>query len=320
MRPILALALCTGCGFGLIGDDPGGADNLPTLGAGPFDKPNLDFDTPAEEPYVIVDRRASLTDPSALGRADGGFRIYYSRFEDDAPGAEIWVAEIPGVTELPDVAPAPALTATDAWEQDDVRAPSVVDLGDDRLVMYYQGGVADPAIGRADSDDGGATWVKHPGNPLVTGALAPSAVSIEGRFLLAFTQAGDPGIFLADSDDGERFSDTRIAVMASGAEDTFDELAVLEPCLVARETEARRVVYGLFYVGLSPGDEDIAAIGYAGSFDAVTWELLGTGKPVLQALLPSETGPGAVVGSTTATLFFSEPRQNRGRIAAAVHP
>ncbi len=321
----IVAALGAGCGYGPLADTPGGADNLPTSGAGPYTKPEINFDTPADEPYVLADRRAQLTDPSALARADGGFRIWYTRLEDDAPGAEIYAAELPAITQLPDLGPAVALSASEPWEQDDVRDPAVVELPDGRLVMFYQGGVDAPGIGRAESTDGGATWEKHPGNPVVSPATSPGAAFLDDHFTLAFTMPGEPGIVVADGgEDGDDFADSRLAVAASETKDAFDELLVGQPSLVAEHSESGRSVYGMFYVGERAGGSEpsgtVSAIGFAGSFDGQVWELPASGEPILDGAVPGERGPSAVIGATSATLFYSELRQNRGRIGVAVHP
>ena len=49
MRALLLIAsLATACGLAPFDDEPGGRDNLPTRAAGPYDKTEIDFDTPAD--------------------------------------------------------------------------------------------------------------------------------------------------------------------------------------------------------------------------------------------------------------------------------
>jgi hypothetical protein len=324
-RLLLGLVgLAAGCGYGLFSDDPGGAENLPTLGAGPYAKPELDLETPAEEPFILADSTAQLTSPSALARPDGGFRVWFTRVGDGDTAAEIWAAALPAFTELPDEPPSVALTADAAWEQGDVRDPSLLELADGTSVMFYAGGVDAPGIGRADSADGGESWVKHPDNPLVPSASSPAISEIDGLFVLAFSRPSEAGIWTMTSDDGEAFTDMRLALEPSEVAGTFDELSVGEPHLLARRSAAGRAVHGLFYVGERAADEDvpetITAIGYAGSFDAVTWQRFAGGAAVLEPEPPGERGPSALVGNLGGTLFFSELRQNRGRIGVAVHP
>src|SRR5689334_2922851 len=138
---VVVLAAC-----GIPGGEGGGSSHLPTSGGGPYEKPAGDSTTPAEEPYVIVDATADLTDPSVLPSSDGGFDIWFTR---DAK--EIWYAHLPTIHDLPDVGPIVTFAADEAWEDGRVRAPSVLDDGGDRRVMYYQG--ADDRIGRARSED-----------------------------------------------------------------------------------------------------------------------------------------------------------------------
>ena len=45
-----AALLAGGCGLGIVDNTSGGGDNLPTLGAGPYGRLELDFATPADEP------------------------------------------------------------------------------------------------------------------------------------------------------------------------------------------------------------------------------------------------------------------------------
>ena len=71
----LALAAC---GLGPFDDAPGGRDNLPTRAAGPYGKTEIDFATPADEPYVLFEVTANYRDPAPLARDDGGFRIWFT--------------------------------------------------------------------------------------------------------------------------------------------------------------------------------------------------------------------------------------------------
>ena len=70
---VVVMCVGAGCGLGLFQEESGGALNLPTQGTGPYDKPDVNFDTPADEPYVVVDSRASLEEPTVLV-GDNGFR------------------------------------------------------------------------------------------------------------------------------------------------------------------------------------------------------------------------------------------------------
>lgn len=317
-----ALALAaSGCGMGLFESESGGADNLPTLGAGPYGKPQVDYDTPADEPYVLEDSRASLVDPSVLEREDGGFRIWCGREPDNTENqSEIWYAEIPDITRLPDVSPRVTLTATAPWEEDRVAAPSVIEVADGRLVMYYEAGVGTRAIGRAESTDGGQSWQKNPANPVLEGAAEPSIVEIDGSWVLYLTIPGSDGIYRAESADGLAWDLDGMPVLGPRPDvaEAFDSRSVSDPGAVARVSEAGQLHYGLFFNGRN--DDDVASVGFAGSFDGVTWERYGGPDPVLHPVAPEEHGPSAVLRSAQGFLFFHEQRLSRQRITVAVHP
>jgi hypothetical protein len=316
----------TGCGLGIFGDESGGGDNLPTQGAGPYGKPDIDFETPADEPYVLEDSRGSLVDPSALWRDDGGFRLWMGRVDDDAMNDEtdIYYAELPAITELADRGPELVMSASDAWEGDRVARPCVIELDDGSLVMFYEGG--DGHIGRADSSDG-ISWTKHPSNPVLSDATNPGAAYIDDgsgpRWVLFVTQPGMEGIFRADSSDGVDWTlDPTPAIVARPLKpDAFDPFLVTDPFVIAGVTEAGRAHFGLFFSGHEgPEEDDDVAIGYAGSFDAVEWERFGGADAVLAPGIPGEHGPTVVLDSSTGVMFFHEERQGQQRIAVATHP
>ncbi len=315
------LATTAGCGMGLFESESGGADNLPTLGAGPYGKPQVDFDTPADEPYVLEDSGASLVDPSALDRGDGGFRIWFGREPDNTENeGEIWYAEIPDITQLPDVSPHVVLTATEPWEEGRVGAPSVISLGDGHLVMYYEAGVATPGIGRAESVDDGQSWQKSPDSPVLEGATQPSVVELLGSFSLYVTLPGSEGIYRAESADGIDWDlgDVPVLMPRPDLAEAFDKVSVSAPGAVARVTEAGQVLYGIFFNGTNA--DGVVAIGFAGSFDGVEWERYGGPDAVLHPVAPDERGPSAVLHSAEGFLFFHELRLSRWRITVAVHP
>ena len=325
----LAALLLAGCGLGPFDDAPGGRDNLPTRAAGPYRKLEIDFDTPADEPYVLYENPAHYRDPSPLARDDGGLRVWFTREVIDTGETSIWYAELPGLHELPDRAPAPALLADADWEEGLVAEPCVLDLGGGHLVLYYRGGVTEPAIGRADSRDGGATWDKHPANPLLTAAAGPAAAVLPEGVVLYHTSPGRPGILRATSADGIQFerADGPVIEPRPGPGDAFDPLAVTDPFALATATldttGAEPVHVGLFFAGIRPDEEEgetVSAIGYAGSHDGAAFErFLGEG-PILAVAPPSEGGPAVLLVPAGGILLFHEPRQNRFRIAAAVHP
>jgi hypothetical protein len=334
LRRCAALSiLCSGCGLGWVDDPSGGGDNLPSQGAGPYGKLEIDFESPADEPDVVAVPDAHLSDPDALWRDDGGYRLWFGRHAGRNPAA-IWSAELPALSERPDVAPAPALEATADWEADRVTAPSIVDLGGGHLVLFYEGGPAPAegapasdvrAIGRADSTDGGATWTRSARNPVLRGARAPAAAYVDGAWTL-FVVRDTPGgstIWRAPATDaaGEAFAideaGPAIAPRPDLAE-AFDALAVDHPEIAVEETVAGQRHWSLFFDGTRPKDgATITAIGYAGSFDGTSWQRFAGPDPVLDDPQLDETGAAVVLSGSRGVLFASENRSSRSRIVAA---
>lgn len=319
---IAATALAA-CGLGPFAGEGGGDDNLPTLGGGPYGKLPLDLDTPIDEPFVLTDAAADFSDPVARLRGDGGIRLWVTR---RLPGqaSEIWAAELPALTELPDVAPAPALVAALEWEAGEVRAPTVI-ADRERVTMFYEAGDP-PAIGRAVSTNGGASFDRDPA-PVIDAARQPSAVEIDGEIVVFFERTDAPGIFAATSGDGgASFDAAPDPVLSSNpASEAFDLRAVASPGAVAAVTATGRVHVGLFYEGRSDRRDDdgdpLIAIGYAGGFAIDGLTRFGDGvDPILAPLAPSERSPSAIVLPDRGMLFFTERRGSRLRIAAAVHP
>ncbi len=319
---LLALVLALGgCGLGITDSPSGGADNLPTSGAGPYGKPELDFDTPADEPFVVEDDSGNLYDPAVLRRDDGGFLLWMGRQLDNVfDQSEIWRAEIPSVEDLPDVPPTPAMLPDQSWEVGRVAAPAVIEDGG-RLVMYYEGGAPDaPSIGRAESADGGVTWQRAAGNPVLADAAEPTVAHVDGQWYLYVTRPGQVGIFRATSADGLAFALDPGPVIQPRPDlpGAFDPVAVSDPFVIAGRTEAGQLHWAMFFNGIdATGD---AAIGYAGSFDGVVWERFGGPDPVLTDGSPSENGPTAVLEPTRGFLFYQQIGQQRQRIAVALHP
>ena len=321
VRSLMMLCLVsTGCGFGPFAGEGGGRENLPVRGAGFFKKLAIDFDTPADEPYLIADNVASMSDAAGLWRPGGGVRLWFTRTEDGA--SEIWRAEIESVTEWPDVPPAPALQPDLAWEQGFVGKPTVVEDADGGLVMYYQGGVADPAIGRAISDNG-VDWTKD-AEPMLTDAGAPSAGRFDDRWFLAYTVEGEDGIFFAESDDGRSFAQpTTVVQSRPDVEEAFDSDGVLDPGLTVSTNTDGTPHFGVVFTGVQPPENEdppLTTIGYAGSYDGTTWERALEGEPILHEPVPGEGGPSLLLEPGRALLLFHEERVAKLRIGAAVSP
>lgn len=324
MRALVLLAIgAAGCGIGFADDASGGKDDLPTVGAGPFKKIPFDENTPADEPWLATERTLDFTEPAIVARPGGGFIYFLTRESPDPPvgDSQIWRGGIADPTQLPDDAPAPVLTADLPWEEGHVAAPSIVDLGGDHLVMYYEGALDAVHVGRAESTDGGRTWTKRDA-PVLTDAALPSVATDGALWLAAFTRVGIPGIWLARSDDGLTWvRDTEPVLMPTRIPDSFEETAVSSPHLAWLEESTGRGHWALWYGGLEdlpdPGDAPRYAIGYAASFDGMDWDRLGGGRPVLAA---PAGAPAVIVDGPRATLLFDAANGRRLAVGVALHP
>jgi hypothetical protein len=177
-------------------------------------------------------------------------------------------------------------------------------------------------VGRADSDDEGASWQKHPENPVLALAAAPTAAVAEGAFLLYFERPGEPGIFRADSTDGLTWTAAAAPVLLprSTTGGAFDRDGVGAPHLLRQVSAAGRPHHALFYAGARlAGDEPASAVGCAGSFDGWRFERYAGGAPVLHPGSPAEHGPTVLATAAGGVMFFHELTVGRGRIAAATH-
>ncbi len=322
----LALALATaGCGFGLWEEDPGGAVNLPIAAAGPYGRLARDSETPAEEPFLIADRLGVYRDPAALPRADGGVRLWFGMdLEADPAGSRIGRAELPSLHDLPDVAPTVALAPLEAWEGDRLAAPAVIELGGGRLVMFYEGGDA-PAIGRADSDDDGATWQRQSA-PVLVDAAAPTVALVDDELVLFVTVPGRVGIFRTDAFaiDPPGLTPTLrvepVVVPRPGVAEAFDAAAVFDPFILVEVTPTGRLLWNLWFAGaaeVTDAGPPATSIGHAGSFDGEGWARLPGPDPMLSR---PAGGPSVLLYGPSAVMFFHEDQRLRLGVAAATHP
>ena len=279
--PTLALVGLAACGGG--GAPGGGFEHLPTLGAGPYEKVPV---------RLVYDLGADLGDPAVLD-TDEGLRVWFTRTPSGAGTSEIDTALVTSPDQETNVV-MPALAADQGWENGSVKAPSVVTLPDGRLALYYQGGTS---IGRAISSDRGITWVKEAG-PLLQDAVHPAAIVLDGEVVLYHGRPDGPGVYrqgLADP-------------VLAGVE---------EPGVTGGWTPAGQLHVGLFYV--QPWEGGLA-IGYAGSFDGVTFERFGDGEPVLDPLAPDERAPEVHLHPDEGFLFFAERNGTTQVVGLARHP
>lgn len=324
MRALVFLVL-GGCGLGVTGESHGGGEHLPTLGAGPYGRLEPDFDTLADEPFVVSDRDVSYEGPSALRRGDGGLRLWFG-MRDDGGAQVIGAAEILDLHGQPDVEPHQVFAALEDWEWEGGRVtnPSVIELPEEEggaLVMFYEAGTDAPVIGRATSLDDGVTWERE-AVPVLEGAASPGAAYVDGGYVLFVTRPDAPGIWRADSQDGESFAfaDAAAIVPRPGLEDGFDGRAVGDPYVLIDTSDAGRQHWGLWFTGSSDAPDAgpaPTAVGYAGSFDGETWARFGGADPVLVA--PGGSPCVLLDGGSGLMLYHEEQRLHLG-IAAATHP
>lgn len=321
MRPARASALLLvalpACGLGWIDGVDDRTAGLPTSGAGPYRRLDVDDATPALEPVVISDRNANLEQPTALARDGGGFRVWFSRIPDaDPTAAEIDYAEAPSPHDLVDVGPMRVLAADQAWEAGGVASPSVIADGDE-LVMYYQAGGASPSIGVARSPDG-VTWTKASA-PVLADAFSPSAVIVDGVTWLFAERPGLPGIWRAVDAGGGAFSFDAAPVVVPRPElaKAFDRTTVSDPFALAVPERDGSTRIHLWFAGTTFDPAMAPAVGYAGSFDGITWLRFGGDKPMLAH---DATGPTVVLETSHGLMLFAEVFRGHLAITAADHP
>jgi hypothetical protein len=158
MRGLLVLVVTSGCGLGWISNQEDRTSGLPTAGAGPYSRLEADDSTPATAPRFHNDGRANVADPSMLA-GGAGIRVWFTRSSTDPVISEIHYTEAASAHALPSVGPTLVLEASEIWEEGIVLSPSVTSDPAGGLVMFYEGGVTTPSIGRAVSTDG-LTWTR----------------------------------------------------------------------------------------------------------------------------------------------------------------
>lgn len=321
MRCAWVLFAVAGCGYGFAEGESGGADDLPTAGAGPFRRLPETPSSPAEEPWLATQLSLELSEAELVPRAGGGFHFWLTREPAALPSGdtEIWSGALRDPHQRPDQPAAVALAATLAWEAGRVAAPAIVVLPD-RWVMFYEAGDP-PAIGRAESRDGGSTWTKSPA-PVLSGAASPAAAFDGETWIVGFVRVGQPGIWTARSTDGEQLvTDPEPILLPRYGTDEFDAVEVRSPSIRWLIESSGRGHWALWYAGLEiepdEGDAPRYAIGYAASFDGLTWERLMGGRPVFAA---PAGAPAVIVDGPEATLLFETDNRLRASIGVGVHP
>ena len=312
MRALLLVTL-TGCGLGWIGGEDDRTAGLPTSGAGPYKALESDDLTPASEPRFVNDNRANLSDPSMLGGGPG-IRLWFTRSTDDPVASEIFYVEASSPHELP-TTPMLVLAASEPWEEGLVGSPSVMPDPDGGLVMFYQGGVAMPSIGRAVSTDG-LSWTKDP-DPVLVGALGPSVVFAYGETWLFATRPNETGIWRAvDAGSGFAFDAAPIIEPRPASRDAFDRLTVADPFALAVPTLGPETRIHLWFSGSTDEPADAVAVGYASSFDGITWERFGGEKPMLKA---DAAQPTVLLDASGGLMLYRASVASRFALNAAEH-
>ena len=311
--PLLVLAAC-----GLGASPGGGSDNLPSGGTGPYAKlSDVSLETLIDEPFVIFELAADVAEPAAIALDGDTYRLWYSRTLRTPPGAatEIWTADLPASLTVPPETTGLALRADQPFEGGRVAAPSVVRDGD-RLVMFYEAGT--DLVARAVSTDDGATWTKE--GMVLTDARAPSAVIVDGSWLVYATRPSAPGIFVARSADGVSFSWEPEPVLAPTGFG-LDGTTVGSPGAYAEITPAGQTRVWLFYPA-SGQDEDgpLSGVAYAGSEDGITFTRGGRGAPVLVPASAEDRSTAPIIGHAGSVMFYGGTRANVRAIGAARTP
>jgi len=182
-----------------------------------------------------------------------------------------------------DPLPAPVLTrgAAGEWDSVDVLNPSVVKRGAVYYLLYsgFDGGTW--RTGLALSFDG-LSWTKRgqvlsPGPAAWEGAYiaANGSVLLSGDEFLYWYQAGTPpGIGLARSRDGLRWSKAAEPVLQGGPRGSWDERGVADPYVI--QVGGR---YYLYYLGQDRARRQ--RLGVARSEDGIHWQKL-LSNPILE--------------------------------------
>jgi len=141
----------------------------------------------------------------------------------------------------------------DGWDFAFVTGPAFVEAPDGQWRLYYVGAGTTVGVGLLLSDDRGATWRPHPGNPVFErdlaswdqGVLEPSVLFVDdgdgGRYLMWYAGYEEPldlattpiSIGLATSSDGVAWTRSpHNPVLGPGAPGTWSDLRVVSPHVV----------------------------------------------------------------------------------------
>ena len=129
---------------------------------------------------------------------------------------------------------------------------------------------------------------------------------------------------LARSLDGVTFTRDPAPIVtprSDGAPKQFDRFATGAPSLGWIVESTGRGHWALWYAGLArfpaDGDAPSFAIGYAGSFDSVTWARIAGDRPIVSA---PAGAPAVVVDGNHAVMAYDAPSGRRFGVGLAATP
>jgi hypothetical protein len=331
---LLALAAC-----GTIGSPGGGAENLPSSGAGPFQGVDTMQLAPQHlAPFVLRNIGHSYLEPSVLPATGDpsstqvllyvveGSAIIRTRADD----AVSFYGDSADVQTNPTHKPPIVLSASLEWEGQSVSGPSALRVGSE-IWLYY---AAAQGIGLAKSSDG-RSFTKT-GQPVLgldqasrwefTAPRAPSvAVFPDGTWHMIYASGNDLGE--ATSSDGVKWErvdgdpstpalDPVLApsavvdpsTLGEGEHPPFDEGAVDDPLLVPRVDPTGQLQVRVFYAGYDKplGEPSrTAAIGFAARYGD-SGALSRQAQAVYTAPQSSANAPTLLEWSGTALLYVSQ--------------
>ena len=214
--------------------------------------------------------------------------------------------------------PVTVLAASEPWEEGVVSAPHVLANPDGGLVMFYEGGIAEPSIGRATSSDG-LSWDKA-GLPVMVGAASPSVVFVKGETWLFAERPGEVGIWRAvDSGSGFVFDPLPVVMPRPELEDAFDRVSVGAPFALAVPTLDEDVArIHLWFAGTTDLPNPAVSIGYVASLNGTEWLRFGGENAMLAA---DATAPTVILEPTRGFMLAAEPVAGDSRfvLVAAEH-
>jgi hypothetical protein len=328
-----------------IGSDGLGDVGLPNAGVGPFRR-LVSGEVPGIAPYVL-EGEGAYREPAVLSDGEGTRVWLYAAatstgrdgiaagpviVRTSAKDARSFVGSGFGPGRGTALALAPSLP----WEGGVVGSPFVL-RSEGRVLLFY---AARDGIGLATADAPEGPFVKRDtpvlaapdtrGSGWETGAPRAPTAYVEGRTLhLFYASSGAIGEAVADVTslafrrvDADprtpeldpvlgRSASVDPRTLAPGEKPPFDELAVDDPCVSARESPAGRTVVRVLYTGSSTGSTRATAIGFAARF--------GHEGPFEKQSLPvyaaksTERAPALLDLGARSYLYFTEPRASDGR-------